>query len=142
MSKSDWNMWSVGRPDASKETLKQMADAGVTNIFLDTENVKTNEELRVTFYLGEMDGKPVVQVDGSGDFRVNVNDAPVFDRHTESEDPIYRAALQLYLFEIGWGAGPNRRYSIEELAELRDALIQAGYPAQTIDANGRLEDLR
>lgn len=37
----------------------------------------------VTAYYGETDGKPVVQIDGSGDLRVNVNDAPVFDRHTE-----------------------------------------------------------
>lgn len=38
----------------------------------------------VTVYYGETDNKPVVQVDGSGDLRVNVNDAPVFDQDTEA----------------------------------------------------------
>lgn len=30
-----------------------------------------------------LDGVPVVQIDGAGRLRVNVNDAPVFDRDTE-----------------------------------------------------------
>jgi hypothetical protein len=39
---------------------------------------------QVTTYYGETDGVPVVQVDGAGHVRVNVNDAPVFDRDTEA----------------------------------------------------------
>lgn len=34
------------------------------------------------------DGVPVVQVDGMGSLRVNVNDGPVFDQHTESPSRI------------------------------------------------------
>jgi hypothetical protein len=81
---SDWSIWKAERTHAPKESLKQMAEAGVTDLFVDTENTRTMEGLRVTFYLGEMDGKPVVQVDGSGDFRVNVNDAPIWDQRPDA----------------------------------------------------------
>ncbi len=41
----------------------------------------------VTAYHGEMDGKPVVQIDTGidVDFRINVNDAPIWDRSTDSD---------------------------------------------------------
>lgn len=45
-----------------------------------------DESLKVTFYHGQMDGKPVIQIDGSADFRINVNDAPIWDQSTEAPD--------------------------------------------------------
>lgn len=39
--------------------------------------------LEITFYHGRDDGKPVIQIDGSADFRINVNDCPVWDQSTE-----------------------------------------------------------
>ena len=46
-------------------------------------NVNPDDGLEITFYHGQMDGKPVVQIDGSADFRINVNDVPVWDQSTE-----------------------------------------------------------
>lgn len=40
--------------------------------------------LEVSFYMGLHDGKPVIQIDGTGDFRINVNDSPIWDQSTES----------------------------------------------------------
>lgn len=45
--------------------------------------VDPNNGLTITFYHGQMDGKPVIQIDGSADFRINVNDCPVWDQSTE-----------------------------------------------------------
>lgn len=42
--------------------------------------------LIVTFYYGEHDGKPVVQIDGDADFRVNVNDGPIWDADSHSHE--------------------------------------------------------
>ncbi|QOP66214.1 hypothetical protein SEA_DANIELLEIGNACE_74 [Arthrobacter phage DanielleIgnace] len=47
----------------------------------------TDEDLglEVIFWMGREDGKPVIQIDGRGDFRINVNDNPIWDRSTEAE---------------------------------------------------------
>jgi hypothetical protein len=138
---SDWSMWKAGRV-AARGAIEQMDAAGVTNLYVDTENTTNpKESLRATFFLGEEDGKPVVQIDGTGDFRVNVNDGVVFDRHTESNSAISDAALAMYHKEVSWGAGPNRTYSKKQLEALREELIQAGYAHTVVDSAGRLEDL-
>jgi len=54
--------------------------------------------LGVTFYKGDTDSKPVIQVDGNGDFRVNVNDSTIYDRHTESTPQVDLAAVAYYKF--------------------------------------------
>ena len=48
-------------------------------------DVDPDDGLEITFYHGQMDGKPVIQIDGSADFRVNVNDCPVWDQHTDQD---------------------------------------------------------
>jgi len=45
-------------------------------------DVPQTHGLVVTFYHGQMDGKPVIQIDGEADFRINVNDCPVWDQRT------------------------------------------------------------
>lgn len=47
--------------------------------------VAPDEGLVLTFYHGQMDGKPVIQIDGSADFRININDCPVWDQSTEED---------------------------------------------------------
>lgn len=46
-------------------------------------DVDRDSGLQVMFYHGRDDGKPVIQIDGSADFRINVNDCPVWDQSTE-----------------------------------------------------------
>lgn len=44
------------------------------------------EPILVTFYRGEIDGRPVVQIDGAAAFRVNVNDSTIWDQSPEASD--------------------------------------------------------
>lgn len=46
-------------------------------------DVPQTNGLEITFYHGQMDGKPVIQIDGTADFRININDCPVWDQSTE-----------------------------------------------------------
>lgn len=49
--------------------------------------IQTDEEpILVTFYRGEFDGRPVVQIDGAAAFRVNVNDSTIWDQSPEASD--------------------------------------------------------
>lgn len=48
-------------------------------------DVDVEDNLEITFYHGQMDGKPVIQIDGSADFRINVNDCPIWDQHTDQD---------------------------------------------------------
>jgi hypothetical protein len=48
-------------------------------------NIPADSGLQITFYHGRDDGKPVIQIDGSADFRINVNDCPVWDQSTERD---------------------------------------------------------
>lgn len=89
-----------------------------------------DDELDIAFFKGADDRKPVIQIDGQGDFRINVNDAPVYDRHTDTESVLNLAALALYRQM----AGMPHMHSFNA-RELRDALIDAGF---TPDA-GRVE---
>ncbi len=41
-------------------------------------------ELEVVFFHGAEDGKPVIQIDGSMDFRINVNDGTIWDQSPEA----------------------------------------------------------
>jgi hypothetical protein len=103
-------------------------------------NPVTDERLEVTFYKGVDDRKPVVQVDGGGDFRVNVNDGVVFDRHTDSADPLHDAALSFYHSELN-KVEYSRHYSVEDMHKVRTALIEAGYSVAEVDSCGTLEAL-
>lgn len=44
--------------------------------------VDPDHGLAITFYHGRDDGKPVIQIDGNADFRINVNDCPIWDQQT------------------------------------------------------------
>lgn len=80
------------------------------------------DELDIAFYKGAGDAKPVIQIDGQGDFRINVNDCPVYDRHTDSESRMNIAALAHYKHL----AGQPGEYFFD-LAELREELVQHGF---------------
>ncbi|RAX15988.1 hypothetical protein DC347_15590 [Pseudarthrobacter sp. AG30] len=137
-----WGMWEEGRvePPQAPYTFEDMARAGVTNFYVDIENSMTNEDLRVTFYKGEYDGKPVVQIDGGGDFRVNVNEGVVFNRHTDSNSVIHESALRLYQMELA-NADEYRSYSLVKMHRLRNELIAAGFSRNQVDGNGALKPL-
>ncbi|WP_024816942.1 hypothetical protein [Arthrobacter sp. 31Y] len=51
------------------------------------EGHRDGEWITVVTYMGESDGKPVVQLDTGGDvdFRINVNDAPIWDQSAEEK---------------------------------------------------------
>lgn len=96
------------------------------------------EQITVVTYFGQEDGKPVLQIDGSADFRINVNDGVVFDRSTESNSLLHDVALAMYHEELGLrGRG---RYDDYELAKIRAELIDAGYSAAVVDSNGALTE--
>ena len=80
------------------------------------------QRLTVVTYFGQADGKPVLQIDGEADFRINVNDAPVYDRHTDSESVLNLAALALYRQMVGM----PHRHTID-IDKLREALTDAGF---------------
>lgn len=56
--------------------------AGFNVSWVHGPDVDPDDGLAVTFYHGQMDGKPVIQIDGEADFRINVNDCPVWDQST------------------------------------------------------------
>jgi hypothetical protein len=97
-----------------------------------------NDHLEVTFYMGEADGKPVIQVDGDGDFRINVNEGVVFDRSTEENSLLHEMALAMYHEEVGMSH--SVRYNNYELVKIRNELIQAGYSPAVVDSNGTLPE--
>lgn len=103
-------------------------------------NPVTDEYLEVTFYKGVDDRKPVVQIDGAGDFRVNVNDCPVYDRHTDSDSLMGRAALALYHTDVQ-SVDDARHFSLVQMHELREELLEAGYAPSEVDSNGKLPPL-
>lgn len=70
---------SDAREDGSSASWLQQLD-GSTSIQAD------EEPILVTFYRGELDGRPVVQIDGSAAFRVNVNDSTIWDQSPEASD--------------------------------------------------------
>ena len=146
---SDWSIWKADRTHGVEESLKQMAEAGVTDLYVDTENTRTMEGLRVTFYLGEKDGKPVVQIDGSGDFRINVNDGAIWDQHTDaprnyfpdiedhtSGSMILAAALHMYQMDIA--SDYDKSYTYAQMVRLRSELLAAGFTEGEVDGNGSL----
>lgn len=126
-----WTPWSL---------TTQTPDSGLATFGMVSYNRANEEEtLEVTFYEGELDGKPVVQVDGGGDFRVNINDGVVFDRHTESESLIYKAALALYHVEVQF-EDDRRHFSQYQMAGLRNELVEAGFSSELVDSCGKLKE--
>lgn len=65
-------------------------------------SIKTDEEpILVTFYRGEFDGRPVVQIDGAAAFRVNVNDSTIWDQSPEASEWVtIISAAQSWLEEL------------------------------------------
>jgi hypothetical protein len=117
--------------------LPEVDEAGEPIAF-DINDFEEDRRLVVTFYKGEADGKPVIQIDGDGDFRINVNDGVVFNRSTDSNDVLREMALALYHEEVGLrGRGRYDRY---ELVKIRNELIDAGYHPHVIDSNGELPE--
>jgi hypothetical protein len=49
------------------------------------EDEKEEIDLTVTVFHGPDDGRPVIQIDGEARFRVNVNDAPIWDGDPEHQ---------------------------------------------------------
>ena len=50
-------------------------------------SIQTDDDpILVTFYRGELDGHPVVQIDGATTFRINVNDSTIWDQSPEAAD--------------------------------------------------------
>lgn len=103
---------------------------------METSQPGTAEHFEVTFYLGEDDGKPVVQVDGTGDIRVNVNDGAVFDRHTETNSILQDKMLHYYQKNVTLKE-PYTAFTDAEMDELREELLAAGYSVTEVDRYGR-----
>lgn len=81
-----------------------------------------HSQFTVVTYMGVDDGKPVIQIDGEGDFRINVNDSTIYDRDTDSESRVNIAALALYKKL----AGIDHAHYFD-LAELRAELVAIGF---------------
>lgn len=61
------------------------AEAGFTVSWIHGPDVDADDGLEIVLYHGREDGKPVIQIDGNADFRINVNDCPVWDQSTEQD---------------------------------------------------------
>lgn len=78
-----WGIWEYEQIPAGGHIKDYMHKVSLPDVGrIDSEDKELG--LEVTFYMGQMDGKPVIQIDGSGDFRVNVNDGPIWDQSTET----------------------------------------------------------
>lgn len=76
--------WVASRPPAAPVDVRFNAEQPGFNVdWIHGPDVSADNGIVVTFYHGQMDGKPVIQIDGSADFRINVNDCPVWDQSTE-----------------------------------------------------------
>lgn len=75
----DWKLAIGGKP---------MAPAGgIKTVVL--EHTASHEDavgFEVQFWHGRDDGVPVIQIDGKGQFRVNVNDAPIWDADPDKHE--------------------------------------------------------
>ena len=74
MPESGWTFHTGGRVDV---VIIQSNDMVSLGRFPDAPD--EDPPLDVTFYHGAQDGVPVIQIDGGGRFRINVNDAPIWD---------------------------------------------------------------
>lgn len=75
--------WIASRHPASPAGVRFSAEEAGFNVEWIHGRDFDDGGLTVTFYHGQMDGKPVIQIDGEADFRINVNDCPVWDQSTE-----------------------------------------------------------
>ena len=76
--------WVASPPPAMPAGVRFSAEEAGFNVdWIHGPDVPMTHGLVVTFYHGQMDGKPVIQIDGTADFRINVNDCPVWDQSTE-----------------------------------------------------------
>ncbi|POH72451.1 hypothetical protein [Arthrobacter glacialis] len=90
------------------------------------------EPILATFYCGEFDGRPVVQIDGAAAFRVNVNDSTIWDQSPEASDwvTIFSAAQswleELRAYVIPGGGACERGGHEVFAAELEGSLKKLG----------------
>lgn len=83
----------AGSADESAQWLQQ--PDGSVSIETDAEPILA------TFYRGEFDGRPEVQIDGAAAFRVNVNNSTIWDQSPEaSEWSTIISAAQSWLEEL------------------------------------------
>lgn len=66
----EWRLVMAGRTLADGE--------GMQSVLLEHANIEDATGLSIVVYHGSADGVPVVQIDGDGQFRVNVNDGPIW----------------------------------------------------------------
>lgn len=72
--------WIASRHPASPPAMRFSAEETGFNVEWIHGPDFDDDGLTVTFYHGRDDGKPVVQIDGEADFRINVNDCPIWDQ--------------------------------------------------------------
>lgn len=77
-----WVMNVVDGPVVQKRSAE---DTTAAIEWIHGTHVDPADGLVLTFYHGQMDGKPVIQIDGEADFRINVNDCPIWDQHTDQD---------------------------------------------------------
>ena len=70
----NWGIWEYEQQPTNDPGLN-----GFMHVVRIPSTADKDQYLEVTFYKGATDGKPVVQIDGQGDFRINVNDEPIWD---------------------------------------------------------------
>ena len=87
-----------------------------------------DQQFEVTFYHGRDDGKPVIQIDGDGDWRINVNESCIYDRSTDEESRVHIAALAMYK-QL---AGIDHKHYFN-LHALREELVNIGFTLPPLD---------
>jgi hypothetical protein len=73
MPESGWAFHTGGREDVAMVNSSDMVQLHPHNA------AEEHQTLSVSFWHGPTDGVPVIQIDGEGQFRINVNDSPIWD---------------------------------------------------------------
>lgn len=90
----------------------------------------------VTVYHGETDSVPVVQIDGGGSLRVNVNDAPVFDRGTEDAGRNADGSCIATVADVAYALSNTEYDPAKVLAQVLSAFGPSSDAADLVDALG------
>lgn len=86
--------WQLRQGDKLQALGGEMVDIKVEHRLEEGEDDEPGVNLSLTFWHGQEDGVPVVQIDGTGRFRVNVNDAPVWDADPELHEHKFCACVK------------------------------------------------
>ena len=85
------------------------------------------EPILATFYRGEFDGRPVIQIDGAAAFRVNVNDSTIWDQSPEASEWVtIISAAQSWLEELRAHVIPDAEDCEREGYEMFAVELEAG----------------